>query len=436
MKDKKRMTADALVVGTGPGGATVARDLTLKGKKVIMLERGPDAKPIGNSLAMYKFLGGARNFHKGYMISRELTVMVRCLATGGSTMMYTGTAWDPPEKLFEKYDINLSNEAKEIKEELGVQTVPDELIGPGAKIITQSARDLGFNWEKIQKFLTVENCKTNCNSCYYGCKHGAKWHARDWAIDAVNNGAVLMNDTHCDEVIFEGKTATGVRATDKGGQEYEISANAVILAAGGVGTPAIIQRSGIYEAGRKFFVDPFVLTYGYIDKKLIPKKELAMVMGTHLDDEGIVLTDMMAPSAINKMYAMMALKFPKTLKSKGMLCIMAKIRDDLDGMININEIISKPLTKDDLYKLNKGKAISRKILYNAGARDIWHAVAGAAHPGGTCGIGCIVDKDLHTEYKNLYISDASVIPEPWGIPPVLTIICLARRLSKQLASKV
>ena len=36
---------DAIVVGSGPGGATVARDLSNSGQKVLMLERG-DYKPI------------------------------------------------------------------------------------------------------------------------------------------------------------------------------------------------------------------------------------------------------------------------------------------------------------------------------------------------------------------------------------------------------
>jgi choline dehydrogenase-like flavoprotein len=37
-----RLRADVAVVGSGPGGATVARELARAGKQVILLERGKD----------------------------------------------------------------------------------------------------------------------------------------------------------------------------------------------------------------------------------------------------------------------------------------------------------------------------------------------------------------------------------------------------------
>ena len=40
---------DAIVVGSGPGGATVARDLTLSGKKVLILEWG-DNNPVKGTI--------------------------------------------------------------------------------------------------------------------------------------------------------------------------------------------------------------------------------------------------------------------------------------------------------------------------------------------------------------------------------------------------
>lgn len=38
---------DAIVVGSGPGGATVARELSKRKKKALILERGGDAPPRG-----------------------------------------------------------------------------------------------------------------------------------------------------------------------------------------------------------------------------------------------------------------------------------------------------------------------------------------------------------------------------------------------------
>jgi len=55
-----------------------------------------------------------------------------------------------------------------------------------------------------------------------------------------------------------------------------------------------------------------------------------------------------------------------------------------------------------------------------------------AHPGGTAKIGEVVDNNLQTKYENLYVCDASVIPEEFGFPPVLTTIALGKRLAKHL----
>ncbi|MCL5979450.1 MAG: hypothetical protein M1488_01950 [Gammaproteobacteria bacterium] len=48
-------------------------------------------------------------------------------------------------------------------------------------------------------------------------------------------------------------------------------------------------------------------------------------------------------------------------------------------------------------------------------------------------LGDIVDQNLGCRYPNLHICDASVIPEPWGLPPTLTLLTLARYLARILA---
>ena len=58
-----------------------------------------------------------------------------------------------------------------------------------------------------------------------------------------------------------------------------------------------------------------------------------------------------------------------------------------------------------------------------------------AHPGGTVRIDDVLDRDLQTEIAGLYVCDSSVIPEPMGLPPVLTIIGLAKRLVNERLEK-
>jgi len=267
---------------------------------------------------------------------------------------------------------------------------------------------------------------------YCGDKHRTKWEAYQWIMDAVKHGAVLLSGTRCEEVIISGNAAAGVTAVDAAGGEYEISADVVVVCAGGVGSPTLLQRSGIEEAGRKFFFDPFVVTSGYIGKKTLPGKEMPMVAGMDLEEDGIMMTDITTPWFQSILFRMMAGRPGKIFKNRGQASIMTKIRDVMDGVIDIDGRISKPLTGQDRDKLNRGKIIARKILKNMDAKDIWNGALGAAHPGGTCRIGHIVDANLETRHKNLFVSDGSVIPFELGVPPVLTIISLSRRLSKRL----
>ena len=80
--------------------------------------------------------------------------------------------------------------------------------------------------------------------------------------------------------------------------------------------------------------------------------------------------------------------------------------------------------------------MARRILEAAGARHIFATHHFAAHPGGSVPIGgkarAGVDSDLRAA-AGLYVCDASVIPQPWGLPPTLTLLCLGKRLGAMLA---
>ena len=98
--------------------------------------------------------------------------------------------------------------------------------------------------------------------------------------------------------------------------------------------------------------------------------------------------------------------------------------------------ISKPITKRDRKRLQEGSSLAKEIMSKAGARKnsfIDSKIQGA-HPGGAAAIGKVVDNNLQTKVDNLFVCDASVLPIAPGLPPILTIIALAKRLAKILTS--
>jgi len=123
------------------------------------------------------------------------------------------------------------------------------------------------------------------------------------------------------------------------------------------------------------------------------------------------------------------------LPSNRLIGMMNKTADEANGHVYSNGTISKPITDKDWQRLKEGSAISKEILLKAGAKpnSILFSKVQGAHPGGTAAIGKIVDKDLQTEIENLYVCDASVLPRSPGMPPILTICALAKKLNKRLS---
>jgi len=419
---------DTIVVGTGPGGATVAKELSCGGKRVLMLEWGDNARVTGGLWQEAKAISTPG---KNILVTNERLPVVRGVTTGGSSMLFYATCFPVPFEMFKRHGIDLEDTMEEVRNELPIGTLRDEMIGPMAGRIMESALDLGYEWKKIEKFMHQENWKPGKKFGYFGDRHGVKWTAREYVEEAISNGAELRDRARVEKVIIEGNTATGV-AYERDGKTSIAHGETIVVSAGGLGSPMILRESGIMDAGRRFFFDPLVLARGTLEDIRIPKSEIPMSAGIHVADEGYVITDITEPYAVSIVNSLMSFKIGQIFANRKMLKIMVKIKDDLGGELDGRGNIRKSLTPDDKQKLAGGYQHAEKILRNAGAEGIHGTAVTAAHPGGTVKIGELLDSDLKTEYGNLYVCDCSVIPEAWGLPPTSTIICLGKRLGKHL----
>lgn len=424
--------AEYVVVGSGAGGATVARELAARGAQVLVLERGPDLQHVGNHLFTIACLDG-----HGFLTSEQGMGVARALVTGGSTMLTCGTAARPPAGLFEKHGIDLEPYLAAAEEDLGVTVLPDDKIGEGTLAVMEAAGRLGMDWVKLQKFIDPEKCEPGLCNCMLGCPKDAKWTARMFLKEAQENGATVMTRVMVDRVTTSDGAATGVVGWQRGAGEVVVEAEKVVLAGGGLGTPVILQRSGVYGAGDGFFTDPLVFTVGF-HPTLKPGFDPPMTVGTfeHWASDGFVLSPVVDPwgsFGVEMMRARPA-RLPYWARYPHAMGIMTKARDELAGRVNIDETFSKGLTAKDRSVLDKGISISRRILLEAGcpADSIWVTRPRGAHPGGTCRIDGTVSRDLATEIEGCYACDASVIPDSLAAPVVITLVALAKRLADHL----
>jgi choline dehydrogenase-like flavoprotein len=423
---------DAIVVGTGPGGASVARELARAGARTLLLERG-GAAPLAGTLQQMASMAASPG--KGAFLHRDLSLLVRALTAGGTSTINFATAAPPPAAMFAAHGIDLEPELAAWRAELPMAPLPDGLVGPMAARIAGAAGTLKLGWHRLDKMIRPQSCRSGCWRCVYGCPFGAKWTARELVDDAVGHDARLVVRARADRVLLENGRAAGVEATVDG-RPHSFSAPVVVLAAGGIGSPRLLQASGLTSGPASFFSDPVVAVMGSVDDlEGVGGAEVPMAAGATLHQEGIALADLTLPRPMYQAFAAQAGRFDRLFAHGRTLSIMVKIRDAIGGRIG-PRWVDKTLQAPDRDKFEQGIGIARAILDKAGARHVFASHHFAAHPGGSVRIGEQVGSDLQTATPGLYVCDASVIPEPWGLPPTLTLLCLGRRLGLQLARSV
>ncbi len=431
MDDVYSARYDAVIVGSGPGGASVARDLAKAGKRVIVLEWG-SGSPIRGSFLQYVLWQTVPG--RSLLFTPELLAMVRGIATGGSSLFYYATAFAVPHGMLKKHGIDVRREEREARADLPIAPLKDEMFTPMARRIMESARALGYDWKPLPKLMYQDIWKKGMRFGYYGDPRGVKWSARMLIEEAVSSGAVLVNRARVTRVIVEGGRAVGV-SFKISGRTRSVFADRVVVAAGGIGSPVILRKSGVRGAGYDFFFDPLVTVCGTVKDVRRRSDEIPMSAGCVFADDGFVMTDLAVQSVLDRLFAAMSLRFWRMFSSRKTLRIMVKIRDDLAGRLTDGGGVRKRLTPADRERLRKGADIARNILHHAGAKGVYETWKLAAHPGGTARIGHVLDSDLKVKgIDNLYVCDCSVIPEPLGLPPALTLVCLGKRLARHLTS--
>lgn len=430
-----RRHLDAIVVGSGPGGATVARDLARAGKQVLILERGIDYRPKAD---YGTYLGALRYADQASLLfTKEGLNIIRPLMVGGATSMYAGCAAPPPDWFKQNYGIDLSSEVDETIEELEIAPLPAELRGQASTRIAQAGRALGYPFEPQIKFMRPQQAGDfdRCGArCMLGCRCGAKWNAAEWVDEAVCHGAELRTGARVVRVLTGNGHVRGVAGTHNG-RPFLAEAETVILAAGGIGTPRILQESGFRAAGQGMTMDTTVMVYGVTGERGTGN-EPPMTWSWEDQDAGFMLATLIDPWLL---YPLVAAR--KGLRYVGLwprwnniLGVMIKLKDEVSGGVFRDGSISKPLTRRDRSRLRHAEEICGKILRETGAdpATIFTTPLRGTHPSGTVRIGEMIDTDLQTEVQGLFVCDASTFPEALARPTVLTIIGLGKRLARKL----
>ena len=422
--------SEILIVGSGVGGATVAKELSKTGKKITILEEGGYQK-MGSELKALKFYSG--NIFGPGEFSVDGVEILRAIMVGGSSNVTIGNGIRCLEREFQSAGINLREDFEEAESELKISPCPEEKMGERTKRLMNASNDIGYNVKPMPKYIDFSKCK-KCGNCHLGCIYGAKWTSRNYLGEAFKNGVKLKKNHKVLNILHKEDEVKGVSVRTPNGVK-EILSNCVILAAGGIGTPIILQNSGV-DAGSHLFADIFINTFGFV-KEANFENELGMatVIEEFHESEGYILSPFLEGPLDLLTDRVPIMKKKIALNLHKIIGIMAKTRDEPNGKVNADGSILKPVPEIDKKKIEKGYERSRFLLEQAGAdpKSIFKTHIRGAHPGGTAGLGRVVNKDLETEISGLFVSDSSVFPTSPGKPPVLTIVALSKYLSKLIS---
>jgi choline dehydrogenase-like flavoprotein len=355
--------------------------------------------------------------------------------------------------------VDVEREAAETMEELAIAPLPPELRGAASTRIAMAGRALGQDWQPQLKMMRIGQRSGGARGgshpprntpftageaegfacgahCMLGCRCGAKWSAAEFVDDAVAAGADLRTGARVERVLLEGGCAAGVAGT-LGGRPFTARAGTVVLAAGGIGTPRILQASGFGEAGQGATMDATLMVYGAARGPGIGG-EPPMTWAWHDEQLDVMLSTLIDPWLLYPITA--ALAGPRRLRSwaryGSTLGVMIKLRDELSGGVG-PRTISKPLGPRDRERLAHARDGAGRVLREAGCdpASIFATPLRGTHPGSTARVGALVDADLQTEAGGLYVCDASAFPEALGRPTVLTLIGMGVRLGRRLLAR-
>jgi len=383
-----------IIVGSGVGGSTLFKELNEKypDKRILLLE-------MGDERIKYNTLKG------------EVQVLY-ITSLGGSGLGAVGNAMRIDLR---KVGIRDSEIYQEVERELKVREVPDSHI-------RESIRPLfDYGFRRTPKFIDFKGC-TSCGMCARKiCPY--KWTPRRF-LNVQNPSSKIVTNFYVSSISKEGNLLKVEGFHLLSGKRRVFQGERVIVCGGGINSPRILSTILDNEhLGRNLFVDIFLTVGGVLENCNLDR---SVPMALYRRYDGFLLS----PHYTFHLYRSIK-RERRDVGSGDIYGIMVKIGDEGKGFVKGNRVY-KGVSERDEKLLSRGIEEASKILGDMGVERIYRTVLRGSHPGGTCAMGKVVDKNFETEVENLYVCDASVFPESPGLPPILGIVAMGKKLGSIL----
>ncbi|MGE5101506.1 MAG: GMC family oxidoreductase N-terminal domain-containing protein [Deltaproteobacteria bacterium] len=496
------LDCDVCVVGSGAGGGVVAADLAARGIRVIVLEAGPGDQAA--DFSQRELESTQRLFlDAGLTATRDLSVSIlagACL--GGGTAINWQTSLRTPDNVRDEWSENsgcsvfiddrFTRATEMVWARSGVST-DESVVNANNAPLRRGCESLGYEWSPIAR--NSRDCDaTQCGYCTFGCRVGGKQATTvTFLADAQRCGdTTIVANCAAQGVTMANGRVTGVSAIARDGRGWEtpvtIRAPIVVVAAGGIQSPALLLRSGLTlpQLGRNLFLHPTSAIAGlYADRveawtgppQSIVSNHFAAVSGNY----GFRLET--APTHPGLLALAMPWTGARAHRRLMQRCarasaIIALTRDASGGQVRVRRdgtaVIDYRPGRAEQRLIAQGIAAATRVHLAAGAEEVLtlhtrglslrqtsattardvdafcerlmrepltdnRSLLFSAHQMGTCRMGrdartAVCDENGQVfGVRGLFVADASAFPASSGVNPMITVMALAKCVAEGIS---
>jgi len=495
LEGEVEVACDVVVVGSGAGGATVARALAEAGLDVVIVEEGgPVSRADFAGSVLRRTVRYYRNNGLTAALGDSLIPVPMGRVVGGTTVVNSGTCLRAPDAVLDAWarlhgaelaaPERMAPQYDRLVEQLHIRPVSDEILGANGAIARRGAEALGLRSGPIPR--PTRDC-AGTGQCAFGCPRDAKQAMHLTSLPAaVAHGARILAGCRVDEILVRGDRAEGIRAgildaerAPTGGR-LTVRARGVFVCAGALMTPLLLRRSGIARRspalGSHLRIHPGSGVTGRFDE--VVNGWQGVMQSYAIDewlDDGILLEATFPPLGMT--YSAGALP--------GIGLEHARLLDAYPHMASIGSIVSDTGTgrvralpvagptmlyrmgQEDVDKAVRAIGLAARVLLAAGAREVYSGLPGlpplrstgdvaalearrfrarelkpsAYHPMGTARMGAdarssVCDAEGRVRgTRNLRVADTSVFPASTHVNPQLTLMALCMNLAERFLDR-
>ncbi len=464
--------SQVLVVGSGAGGAATAATLASRGYEVLVLEEGPDRDTSTLETNSPEAIASLyRNGGVTPIIGTPNIAYVEGRCVGGSTEVNSAFwhrlppdcyhRWRADARLAEFSESQMEPYFDALESELSVSYMRRSQPPRSSELFRSGVEKMRWHYTEVPR------CQKHNQGTSPFAPGNKQSMQRTYIPKALAAGARLVSDCKALRLLYDNGRATGVLVRH-GSTSHTIKADNIFLCCGAVQTAALLRRSRITKnVGNNLCIHPMLKVAALFDEVIEAQDQVLPIyqvkefwpniaIGGSVFTPGflaMLLSDNWG-TAQNAMreWSRMALYYTATRgMSRGSIRTVPGLPDSV--------LVRYRLTGADRRNISEGLAHLGEILFAAGARAVYpslrsHPVLKSAdqcrgflakplsaeamslstvHAFSSCPMGenpdlCATDSwGKVNGFRNLYVNDASLIPDSPGVNPQGTIMAIALR---------